>query len=446
MTRWFFRRIRFSIFQAVFFVLICLYSAFHYFGKDSLLLKDNPSTRNTLMAITPIVPVLPFKNERPQLQLKRVLIEKNQTFSQLMQQQGFQADTIQKVYEAAKGHYNLAQIHAGKDLQIITDTANVFRKLEYSIDPTETLIVRDQGGNFQSEMLSHPVETRVLQLGGYIENSLYSTVDRLGETDDLVIQFAEIFEWDVDFFKDLQPGDSFRIIYEKQYVQDNPYGFGKILAAELVNKGKLYQAIGYQQGKNWEYFSPDGKAMKKAFLASPLKFTRISSGFTPRRYHPLLRRYRPHYGIDYAAPTGTPVRAIGRGRVILAGWGGGGGKTIKLQHDRDIQTLYCHLSRFASCIKRGASVSQGQVIGYVGSTGLATGPHLDFRFQKNGKYVNFLSVKSPQAEPLSAAEIFRFQSSTGDILGRLQKVELRLAPSNVASLSASPVQLSEAVN
>jgi murein DD-endopeptidase MepM/ murein hydrolase activator NlpD len=159
----------------------------------------------------------------------------------------------------------------------------------------------------------------------------------------------------------------------------------------------------------------------------------------------LLKRYRPHYGIDYAAPAGTPVRAIGRGRVILAGWSGGAGKTIKIQHDKDIQTVYCHLSRFASGVKKGAPVSQGQVIGYVGSTGLATGPHLDFRFLRKGQYVNFLSVKSPQAAPLTMAEVQRFQASTSEILDRLRNVELREPPPDVAFLPAMALRLSESI-
>lgn len=441
----FFKRFQFAFCTLLFFAIV-VFAAYHHLGKTYLVLDQSASTKNALMAITPIAPVLPSKAETPPPDLlNTVEIKKNETFTEVMQEQGLETGMIHRIYETAKPLYNLAQIRAGKNLEITTKPGAVFAKLEYSIDPTQTLIVRNAGGTLESELLTHPAEVRVNQLGGLIEGSLYNTIDRLGESDDIVIQFAEIFEWDVDFFKDLQARDSFRIIYEKQFVQNRPYGVGKILAAELVNKGKTYQAIGYQQGKNWEYFSPDGKAMRKAFLASPLKFNRISSGFTKRRYHPVLRRYRPHYGIDYAAPTGTPVRAIGRGRVILAGWSGGAGKTIKIQHDKEIQTVYCHLSRFASGVKRGGSVSQGQIIGYVGSTGLATGPHLDFRFLKKGKYVNFLSVKSPQAEPLSKADIARFQASTSEIVSRLQSVELRKPPPDVAYLPALAIRLSESV-
>jgi murein DD-endopeptidase MepM/ murein hydrolase activator NlpD len=273
----------------------------------------------------------------------------------------------------------------------------------------------------------------VEELGGFIKGSLYATMNRLGEQDQLVIDFADIFEWDVDFFKDLQEGDTFRIVYEKEYVDGAANGYGKILAAELVNKGRTITALGYQHDGKYEFFSPDGKAMRKAFLAAPLKFSRIASGFTKARYHPILKRYRPHYGIDYAAPAGTPVRTIGSGKVILAGWAGGAGKAIKIQHSKEITTIYCHLSRFAKGISRGASVSQGQVIGYVGSTGLATGPHLDFRFLRNGTYINFLSVKSIQAESLSPSDVIRFKTASAEIATKLANIELATEPVVVAA-------------
>jgi len=185
--------------------------------------------------------------------------------------------------------------------------------------------------------------------------------------------------------------------------------------------------------------------MRKAFLASPLKFSRITSGFTKRRYHPILHGYRPHYGIDYAAPMGTPVRSIGSGKVIMAGWAGGAGKAIKIQHNKEISTVYCHLSRFASGVRAGASVSQGQVIGYVGATGLATGPHLDFRYLKNGQYVNFLSIKAPQDEPLSSAELRDLRQQTPEIVEKLSAISLQRPNSSLAYTPPVSLQLSDSV-
>jgi murein DD-endopeptidase MepM/ murein hydrolase activator NlpD len=389
------------------------------------------------MSITPITPTLGFKPKPPQPTVKEVVIKRNQTFSEVMESQDFDSETIFQIYQEARDVYDLARLGAGKTLLITTAPEGTFAKLEYTIDPFQKLIISNIDNAIHAEIERYSADVKVNELGGEIQGSLYSTIDKLGEEDELVIRFAEIFEWDVDFFKDLQAGDTFRIVYEKQFVRGEPFGYGKLLAAELVNKGKVYQAVGYQHGKNWEYFSPDGKAMRKAFLASPLKFNRISSGFTTRRYHPVLRRYRPHYGIDYAAPAGTPVRAIGKGTVILAGWAGGAGKTVKIKHDRAITTVYCHLSKFASGVRSGASVSQGQVIGYVGSTGLATGPHLDFRYLKNGKYVNFLSVKTPQAEPLSSSELSEFKSASAAIFAQLQNVKIVPFDQKVASLPNS---------
>ncbi len=390
------------------------------------------------MSVSSIVPDINLIDRSPQFVRRQLSIGRNQTFSELMESQGFDGITVNQVYETAKDVYNLARIQAGKTMTLTLTPDNKFERLEYIIDPIQTLAVSTSEEGMKAEMLQKSVETRLEDLGGYIHGSLYASIERLGEQDELVINFADIFEWDIDFFTELQEGDSFRIIYEKKYVDGAAYAYGNILAAELTNKNKVYTAIGYQRNGKNEFFSPDGKAMKKAFLASPLKFSRISAGFSHSRFHPILKKRRPHYGIDYAAPTGTPVRSIGNGKVILAGWAGGGGKTIKIQHDREIATVYCHLSKFARGIKNGAGVSQGQVIGYVGSTGLATGPHLDFRFLKNGRYVNFLSIKSPQAAPLSAAEIASFQTASSNIIRQLSDVTLREAKEDMMA-SASPV-------
>jgi murein DD-endopeptidase MepM/ murein hydrolase activator NlpD len=398
--------------------------------------KDQHPAALALMTVSPIVPQFHFDPAPPVVNTQTIEIGKNQTFSEVMQTTGIDAATVQDIYSAAKEVYDLRRIQTGQTMTVVSQDATDFKRLEYSIDPLKTLVVTDQEGALKVELNERTVETSVEEIGGTIQGSLYASLSQLGEKDDLVVDFADIFEWDVDFFTDLQEGDTFRIIYEKKYVEGQTYGYGEILAAELDNKGHLYQAIGYKRNGRMEYFSPDGKAMKKAFLAAPLKFSRISSGFTKSRYHPILKRSRPHYGIDYAAPVGTPVRTIGNGRVISAGWAGGAGKMIKIQHDKEISTIYCHLSRFASGIRPGTNVSQGDVIGYVGATGLATGPHLDFRFLKNGQYINFLSLKSPQAQPLSSAEVRAFQTASAELIKRLGDVKIQ-QPSKLASVTSS---------
>ncbi len=440
-------RTRISIYHGVVIVLFLLSSVLYLAYRD-LSSKLTLNTNATLMSVAPPVPKFEHKPPpKPEPKIQEVVIGRNQTFSEVMESQGFNSETILQIYDGAKDVYNLARIGAGKTLVITRTPDEQFSKLEYTIDPFQKLVVNFVDNTIRAEMERYTADVEVHELGGEIQGSLYSTIDKLGEEDELVIRFAEIFEWDVDFFKDLKAGDTFRIIYEKQFVRGQHYGYGKILAAELINKEKPYQAVGYQHKNNWEFFSPDGKAMKKAFLASPMKFSRVSSGFTARRYHPVLKRYRPHYGIDYAAPSGTPVRAIGKGKVILAGWAGGAGKTVKIQHDRDITTVYCHLSRYASGVRSGASVSQGQVIGYVGSTGLATGPHLDFRFMKKGKYINFLSIKSPQAEPLTPGELAEFKSQSAPVFVQLQNVKIQsTVTEEMASIQADSIRFTENTN
>ncbi len=398
--------------------------------------KEKQQVNTGLMSISPIVPDLGFIQKAPQLTTTKLEIDRNKTFSEVMQSHGYDSETIHEIYESARDIYNLGKIQAGKVITVISSDQQDFQRLEYSIDPFQTLVVRRVEGLLKAELFHRNVETRVEQRGGYIYGSLYSSLARIGEKDELVANFADIFEWDIDFFKDLKEGDSFKIIFERKYVDGEAHGYGSILAAELTNKGNTYRAIGYRRNGKLEYFSPDGKALKKAFLAAPLKFSRISAGFSRNRFHPVLKRSRPHYGIDYAAPIGTPVRAIGSGKVILAGWAGGAGKTVKLQHDKEIATVYCHLSRFATGVRQGASVSQGQVIGYVGTTGLSTGPHLDFRYLKNGKYINFLSIKSPQAAPLSNTEVSQFQIVSGDIIQQLSNVRIDES-TRVASVTAT---------
>lgn len=434
-------RTRLTPFRLLLLLLATFASAFlHlYFSRN----QHDESLKSSFVPIPTLSATL--KTAPPAPTVIKVPIARNQTFSELMKGCGFDSQTVQDVLAGAKGVYNLNQIHAGKSVVLTAGTGNAFASLEYSIDPLKTLVVRKEEDGIKAEILEYQPEARSEELGGIISGSLYSTINRLGGDDQLVMDFADIFEWDVDFFKDLQAGDSFRILYERNYVKGEPLGIGRIVAAELINKGRTYTALGYQSEKGWAYFSPDGKAMRRAFLAAPLKFSRISSGFSAHRYHPILHQYRAHYGIDYAAPAGTPVRAIGNGVVVSAGWGGGAGNMIKLQHNKEITTIYCHLSRFAAGVKRGASVSQGQVIGYVGQTGLATGPHLDFRFFRNGQYVNFLSIKGTQDAPLSSSEVAAFQNATRNIASQLASVELRKPMPDMAYLSPFQLQLSPGV-
>ena len=232
-----------------------------------------------------------------------------------------------------------------------------------------------------------------------INTSLWNAMTENNINPELTSQLENIFQWTIDFFG-LQKGDYFRLIYEEQYVDSHFIGYGKVFASCFHSENKDIYAIPFVQDDVENYYDEHGVSLKKAFLKAPLRFSRISSGYSNSRLHPILKIRRPHHGIDYSAPSGTPVFSIGEGKVIYSGWSGGGGKTVKIQHNSVYASLYMHLSNYAKGINKGSHVSQGQIIGYVGSTGLATGPHLDFRISKNNSYVNPLNIQSPPTEPV----------------------------------------------
>ena len=236
---------------------------------------------------------------------------------------------------------------------------------------------------------------------GVIRTSLFEDGDAAGLADPTILELARIFGWDIDFVLDLRDGDEFIVDYERIFQQGRYLQDGNILAARFVNQGREYEAVRYVGPDGAaRYYTPDGRSMEKTFLRAPLEFRRVSSGFSLGRYHPILNRIRAHKGIDYAAPSGTPVRAAGDGVVRFRGWKGGYGNVIELQHGGSISTVYGHLSRFAAASRSGRAVRQGEVIGYVGMTGLATGPHLHYEYRVNGQFRNPATVRLPEAQPI----------------------------------------------
>lgn len=278
------------------------------------------------------------------------------------------------------------------------------------IDADRTLAVRAAAADFRGELRETPVREVLRTHVGCIEGSLYAALTTAptatrpaGEDFSLLaLELDRIYGGVMDFYTDLQPGDCVSLVFQTFVRPDGSFRLGRIESAEFVNEGTRRAAIWFQAPDGTaDYYDLEGKSLKRQFLRSPLKFTRISSGFTLRRFHPILRRYRAHPGIDYAAPAGTPVQAAGNGVVTFAGWKRGYGKTVELRHGKVYATSYAHLSRIPGGIRRGARVSQGQIIGHVGSTGLSTGPHLDYRFTKNGKFVNPLDQRLPTSEPVA---------------------------------------------
>lgn len=277
----------------------------------------------------------------------------------------------------------------------------------YEIDPVN-YIVYQLSDSLRIYMDRKPIETQVKSANGIITSSLWNTMKSLGLDPILAMNLSEVYAWSIDFFG-IKKGDKFRIIYEENYAHGKSIGIGRILASQFVHANEDFYAFLFTQDNEDSYFDEKGKSLKKAFLKAPLKFSRISSGFTANRLHPILKICRPHYGIDYAAPTGTPVVSIGDGTVIAKAYqASGGGNYLKIKHNSEYTTSYMHLSKFGPGIASGVRVKQGQVIGYVGATGLASGPHLDFRVFQNGCPVNPLKITAPPTEPITEVNLKKY--------------------------------------
>ena len=298
--------------------------------------------------------------------------------------------------------------------------SNGLERLEYDLETTKQLVVDKIDGEFSASVVEREVTTNEIHAEGVIEDSLFASASRAGLSDNLIMQLAEIFGYDIDFALDMRVGDSFKMIYEDVYLEGEKIEGGKIIAAEFINQGKTFQAVRYTDPEGvTQYFSPDGRNMKKTFLRTPVNFTRISSRFNPRRKHPILHTIRAHKGVDYAAPTGTPIKAAGNGKIVHRGTKGGYGKAVIIQHGNKYSTLYAHMNNYRKGQRVGSTVKQGDVIGYVGSTGSATGPHLHYEFHVYGVHKNPLKVTLPKADPLPSRLMDDFQDKSQPYLSWL---------------------------
>jgi murein DD-endopeptidase MepM/ murein hydrolase activator NlpD len=302
----------------------------------------------------------------------------------------------------------------------VTHSDGDIKELTRKVSETQTLDVVRQTSGFEAKMINNPVETRVRTAAATIDSSLFQAAGAAEISDAIALKLANVFAWDIDFVLDIREGDRFTAVYEQIY-QDGKYlRDGEVLAAEFVNNGKMYRAVRFVSDSGGVgYYTPTGLAMRKAFLRAPVDFTRVSSAFNPHRQHPILNLIRGHMGTDYAAPTGTPVHAAGDGRVSFAGRRGGYGNAVVLTHGSNVSTLYGHMSRFARNIHVGTHVQQGDVIGYVGMTGLATGPHLHYEYLTNGVHRNPQTVQLPGAEPLRAEALQRFRDLAAPLIAAL---------------------------
>lgn len=328
----------------------------------------------------------------------------------------------------------LKRLYPGDDIKLRIDE-NTLTELSYEFELGRSLHMVRNGDAFEAEIIERPLEYRSAQASGTINDSLFLGAQAAGLSDKLTMELAGIFGWDIDFALDIRQGDSFAVIYEEVFLDGEKVRDGKIIAATFTNRGKPFQAIRYTDaGNRSDYYSPDGHSMRKAFLRTPVEFSRISSRFNLKRKHPVLNTFRAHKGVDYAAPRGTPVKSTGDGKIIHRGRKGGYGSTVIIQHGSSYSTLYAHLSNYARGIRTGSRIKQGQTIGYVGSSGLATGPHLHYEFRLNGVHRNPLTVKLPDVQPLPKQYMADFKTHANQLivsLNLLNKTNVALASSDL---------------
>ena len=317
---------------------------------------------------------------------------------------------IYSLCDESKDVYSLDNLKAGQPWTMIYSN-NALVGLEYEIDDRERLVVSmtESGYDFRKEAIPYDTESKTVV--ATIDSSLFGAVQDAGESDELAIRMANVFAYDVDFVRDLRTGDSFKVIIDKRFREGKFHGYGELKAASFTNQGQTYYAYRYTDKKgDTAYYDQNGRPLRKAFLKAPLPFTRISSGYSMSRMHPILKYRRPHQGVDYSAPTGTPISTVADGVIAEAAFNNSQGRYVRVIHSNGYETIYNHMSKFGKNTRKGAKVRQGEVIGYVGSTGYATGPHLDFRMRQNGQLINPLQLKMLPAEPIAAKEMASFKA------------------------------------
>ena len=362
----------------------------------------------------------------------QVIVGRNDTMDAIFRRMALDKADLAAIRNLPGIRQSMDFLKPGDAIEVTHSNDGAIKELTRKVSETQTLKVVRENEGFAAQMIENPVQTRIRTARATIDSSLFQAAEAAHISDPVALKLANVFAWDIDFVLDIREGDRFTAVYEQIY-QDGKYLHdGDVLAAEFVNAGTVYRAVRFTADSgSIGYYTPDGKPMRKAFLRAPVDFTRVSSGFNRARLHPILNRIRGHMGTDYAAPIGTPVHAAGDGRIASKGTRGGYGNALVLSHNNGVSTLYGHLSRFAKNLNVGTHVQQGEVIGYVGMTGLATGPHLHYEYLMNGVNKNPQTVQLPGAEPLHAESLAKFHTTTAPLLESLA------APANSAPVAAA---------
>lgn len=356
---------------------------------------------------------------RPDIRILRGKVKKGDSISVILDPY-LPLKTIYTLNQKSTQVFSLQKMRPGRPYKIIVHKG-LMTRFEYNIDMSDQLIIQKKNDGFV--ILKMPIDytTTLATVSATITSSLFEAVRKSGEQCDLAWKLSNIFAWDIDFIRDIRPQDNFQVLVEKRFHEGKFSGYGKVKAAIFTNKGKKFLAFLHKTENGSEgYYDENGNSLQKAFLKAPLEFSRISSGFAPKRMHPILKEYRSHPGVDYAAPKGTPVKTVGDGVIAAFGYSSTMGNHVEIRHCNGYTTRYFHLNKFPEGMKQNKKVLQGDIIGYVGMTGYATGPHLCFRMRKNGKPVNPLTHKSPSATPVNTAQMKQFLTRTQKLFKKIQ--------------------------
>jgi murein DD-endopeptidase MepM/ murein hydrolase activator NlpD len=357
----------------------------------------------------------------PNGKVTEVKVKSGDTLGTIFNRVGVGATTLQAVLEQDLAGAELQKLYPGQTLTFVTDQQGL-KQIRYPHSASETFVINKNDNGISVDLIERPREVRKNYATATINGSLYMSAKEANIDNKIIMQLAEIFAYDIDFYLDIKRGDKFRVLYEEYYVDGEKVGNGPILAAEFTNQGKTYQVVRYtNKDGSSQYYTSDGMTLRKAFLRSPVEYARISSHFNLSRKHPILHQIRAHKGVDYAAPRGTPIVAAGDGKVVQFGRRGAYGNMIEIQHNGQYRTLYAHMNGFAKNISMGSKVEQGQVIGYVGSTGLASGPHLHYEFKVNGVQKDPVKIDLPMAEPLPKQEKDNFMLHASNMFNELEE-------------------------
>ena len=394
------------------------------------LTKDSsPFAQTAESASKSAAPAEPLAEADP---LQRTIqVSNGDTLSTVFAKVGLPASTVHQVLSSSKEAKQLTRLKVGQELEFQLTADGQLERLQSKLSELESIALSktDKGFNFKRELVKPEVQTTYAH--AVIDSSLFLSARRAGLSHALTMDLANVFGYDIDFAMDIREGDEFELIYEEKVVNGKQVGTGNILSARFTNRGKTFTAVRYtnKQG-NTSYYNANGESMRKAFIRTPVDFARISSRFSNGRRHPILNKIRAHKGVDYAAPRGTPIKAAGDGRIALAGRHGGYGNAVIIQHGQRYRTLYAHMQGFAKGVRNGANVKQGQIIGYIGTTGLSTGPHLHYEFQISGVHVDPLSQKLPMSDPIARSEKARFMQQSKPLMAQMDKEKSTLLALN----------------